>query len=85
MRGCHPFRFCCDGGRMFSDQAGNGNRRTIHATCTVHGGTPGFTNLRVSQRGRGIEFDPHVTGACLIRLDENGARTLCAVLTEWLG
>jgi hypothetical protein len=26
------------------------NRRTIPATCTTHGGTPGYTNLVVSKR-----------------------------------
>jgi hypothetical protein len=32
-----------------------------------------------------IVFDPHVTGACVISLDEEGAMTLRDILTEWLG
>jgi hypothetical protein len=30
-------------------------------------------------------FDPHVTGACLYVLDEEGATMLLDTLTEWLG
>jgi hypothetical protein len=32
-----------------------------------------------------IVLDPHVTGACVMALDEESARTLLYVLTEWLG
>ncbi len=70
---------------MIGDRVSDGNRRVIPATCTVHGGARGFTNLRVSKRDGHIELDPHAIGCCLIRLDEDEARTLCAVLTEWLG
>lgn len=61
------------------------NRRAIPATCTQHGGTPGFTNLVVSKRNSDIELDPHVDRGCVILLDESGARTLSEALQEWLG
>lgn len=72
-------------GKHMSAPRNESSRRAIAATCTQHGGTPGFTNLLVSKRGGDIEVDPHVTGCCLIRLDEDGARTLCAAITELLG
>lgn len=62
-----------------------GTRCAIPATCTTHGGPVGYTNLLVSKRNGSVELDPHVTGSCVIRLDEDGTRTLCEVLTEWLG
>ena len=61
------------------------NRRAIAATCTKCGGTPGFTNLVISKRGGDIELDPHATGGCVIRLDEDSARTLSETVLEWLG
>ncbi|MBV9031849.1 MAG: hypothetical protein JO364_16405 [Pseudonocardiales bacterium] len=45
----------------------------------------GFANLMVSKQGGSIVFDPHVTGACVMSLDEDGAKLLCNLLTEWLG
>ena len=39
----------------------------------------------VSKRGGAIELDPHVTGQCLIILDEKGATELFDALGEWLG
>jgi hypothetical protein len=45
----------------------------------------GFANLLVSMQERSIVLDPHVTGACVMALDEEGARTLLYILTEWLG
>jgi len=60
-------------------------RRVIHATCALHRGPVGFTNLVVSKRGGQIELDPHAAGACKITIDENGARVLRDALTEWLG
>jgi hypothetical protein len=50
-----------------------------------HAGARGFTNLVVTRRDGDIELDPHATGACVISLDESGARDLCETLTEWLG
>jgi hypothetical protein len=32
-----------------------------------------------------IVFDPHVTGCCVISLDETEARAVRDTLTEWLG
>ena len=32
-----------------------------------------------------IVFDPHVTGACVIVLDETAAAALFDVLRQWLG
>lgn len=60
-------------------------RRAIPATCTQHGGARGFTNLVVKKLDGEIELDPHVTGGCVIKLDENGATALRDALTEWLG
>jgi hypothetical protein len=62
----------------------NPNRRAIHATCRTHGGCIGFTNLVVTKRDGVIELDPHLTGQCLLTLDEDAARVLEA-LGEWLG
>lgn len=60
-------------------------RRAIPATCVLHGGTPGFTNLVIRKCDGQIELDPHATGGCVIRLDESGARDMCAIVMEWLG
>ena len=61
------------------------NRCVIAATCRKHAGARGFTNLVVTRRDGDIELDPHATGACVVKLDESGARDLCETLTEWLG
>jgi hypothetical protein len=60
-------------------------RKTIPATCRLHRGPIGFANLLVSMQGRSVVFDPHVTGACLTVLEEEGATALRDILTEWLG
>jgi hypothetical protein len=39
------------------------------------------TNLVVSKRGGTIMLDPQVTGSCGLSLDEQGATTLCDLLT----
>lgn len=39
------------------------NRRVIHVTCSMHGGTPGYANLVVNKRDGHIVLDPHATGA----------------------
>lgn len=67
-----------------ADGPSRGRRKAIPATCGLHRGSVGFTNLMVSMQGRSIVFDPHVTGACVISLDEDGAKTLRNLLTEWL-
>jgi hypothetical protein len=61
------------------------NRRVIHATCSTHGGCIGFTNLVATKRGGQVELDPHVTGQCVLTLDEDAARVLHEALGEWLG
>jgi hypothetical protein len=62
-----------------------GRRKAIPATCELHRGPVGFANLLVSMQGGSIVFDPHVTGACVISLGEESAKTLRNTLTEWLG
>lgn len=57
----------------------------VHASCLVHQGSVGFTNLVVSQRDGEIELDPHVDGSCKLTLSENEACVLRDALTEWLG
>src|SRR5918997_4267486 len=54
-------------------------RRVIPATCTPHSGARGYTNLVVTKRGGHLELDPHVTGQCVIMLDEDSARVLVGV------
>jgi hypothetical protein len=61
------------------------NRRVLHVSCSVHGGPRGFTNLVVTKREGLIELDPHVTGECVIILDEAAATELFDALGEWLG
>lgn len=63
----------------------SGNRRVIHATCTVHGAAQGFTNLVVRKLDGNIELDPHATGACVLSLTELEARELHTVIGEMLG
>lgn len=64
----------------------NHHRKAIPATCQLHRGPVGFTNLMVSKKRDGtIVLDPHVTGSCVVSLDENGAARLRDLLTEWLG
>ena len=60
-------------------------RCVLRATCKIHGGTPGFTNLVVSKRNGSIMFDPHATGSCVLTLDEQAAIALRDMLTAWLG
>ncbi|MCA1709637.1 MAG: hypothetical protein LC808_42720 [Actinobacteria bacterium] len=61
------------------------NRRVIHVHCKVHGGPRGFTNLVCTKRNGDVELDPHVTGSCVIVLDEAAATALFDALGEWLG
>jgi hypothetical protein len=68
-----------------ADHPSSGRRRVIPATCELHRGAVGFTNLLVTKRDGTIVLDPHVDGSCVIRLDEDGARALRDTLTEWLG
>jgi hypothetical protein len=61
------------------------NRKVIQATCTKHGGARGFTNVVLTKRGGEIELDPHATGTCVLRLDEDAATVVRDTITEWLG
>ena len=45
----------------------------------------GFANLMISKQGESFVLDPHVTGECLITLNENSAKELRGIVTEWLG
>jgi hypothetical protein len=65
-------------------QSASESRKTIPATCALHRGAAGFTNLLVKMSDRMIVLDPHVDGCCVITLNEAAARTLYDVLTEWL-
>lgn len=60
-------------------------RTVISATCTLHRGPRGFSNLVVEKRGGEIVLDPHATGSCVIILDEAAATALFDVLGQWLG
>ena len=60
-------------------------RRTeIAATCRLNQGPVEFTNLTVSKYDEIIVFDPHVPGACVMSVDEEGATKLRDLLTAWL-
>ena len=61
------------------------NRRAIGVTCAVHRGPRGFANLVVEKQGGEIILDPHVTGECVIILDEDQARVIRDAFIEWLG
>jgi hypothetical protein len=69
----------------YAGGSSRGRRKAIPATCGLHRGPIGFANLMVNEQDGTIVFDPHVTGECLITLDERSARTLRDTLTEWLG
>jgi hypothetical protein len=68
-----------------ADHPSSGRRRVIPATCELHRGAVGFTNLLVTKRDGTIVLDPHVDGSCVISLSEDGATALRNTLTEWLG
>ncbi|HEY6424308.1 MAG TPA: hypothetical protein VIY28_13875 [Pseudonocardiaceae bacterium] len=61
------------------------NRRVIHAACVTHGGPEGFANVVLRKLNGEIELDPHATGACVLRFDEEAATVMRDQLTEWLG
>lgn len=63
----------------------NRNRRVIHVSCSTHGGPARFTNLVLRKLDGEIELDPHSTGACVIRLDQDAATAVPDQLSEWLG
>ncbi|MBV9141427.1 MAG: hypothetical protein JO115_11005 [Pseudonocardiales bacterium] len=59
-------------------------QQLIPVTCSMHYGAPNFTNLMVTKRGNRIIFDPHVTGSCVIVLEESAATSLFDLLSRWL-
>jgi hypothetical protein len=69
----------------FTNGPNKRRRKAIPATCGLHRGPVGFANLLVSMQDGWIVLDPHVTGACVIALEEDEAITLRDTLTEWLG
>ncbi len=69
----------------YTDGPNKRRRKAIPATCGVHRGPIGFANLLVSMQNGWIVFDPHVTGECVIALDEEGATALCNTVLRWLG
>jgi hypothetical protein len=50
----------------------------------THGGAEGFTNLVMRRLDGVIELDPHATGACVLRLDQDAATAVRDTITEWL-
>jgi hypothetical protein len=65
--------------------ASRDNRKAIPVSCALHRGPRGFANLVVERKRDGeIVLDPHVTGACVIILDEDAATALFEVLRTWL-
>jgi hypothetical protein len=66
-------------------KASRENRRAIPVTCALHQGPRGFANLVVERKHDGeIVLDVHVTGACVIILDEAAATALFGLLGTWL-
>jgi hypothetical protein len=60
------------------------HRRVLMTTCQAHGAA-GFTNLLVTREGGYIVLNPHLANCCVLRLDEQTARTLHGIFGEWLG
>jgi hypothetical protein len=64
--------------------AAEGKRWILPVTCRLHG-TAGFTNLHIKPVGPDtIEFDPHVTGQCVLSLGRQQVRELVTRLSAWL-
>ncbi|MGH3825644.1 MAG: hypothetical protein ACRDQX_00500 [Pseudonocardiaceae bacterium] len=61
------------------------NRRAVGVTCAMHRGPRGFANLVLEKQDGEIIFDPHVTGECVLILDEDAAVVVRDALIEWLG
>ena len=61
-----------------------GHRRVVMTTCQAHGAA-GFTNLLVTKEDGIIVLNPHLANCCVLRLDEQAARVLLGILSEWLG
>lgn len=61
------------------------NRRAVGVACALHKGPRGFANLVLEKQGDEIILDPHVTGECVLLLDEVAAAVIRDALIEWLG
>ena len=59
------------------------NRRVLMTTCQAHGAA-GFTNLLVTKENGFIVLNPHLANCCVLRLDEQTAKTLHGIFGEWL-
>jgi hypothetical protein len=57
----------------------------IAATCAVHGGATGYTNVVIRKIDGRIELDPHADRSCVLVLEEVAASALRDALIEWLG
>jgi hypothetical protein len=64
--------------------ARSSHRRVVMTTCQGHG-SAGFTNLLVTKEDGVIVLNPHVANCCVLRLDEQAARSLLSIIGEWLG
>lgn len=64
--------------------APSSHRRVVVTTCQAHGAV-GFTNLLVTKQDGIIVLNPHIANCCVLRLDEQAARSLLGILGEWLG
>jgi hypothetical protein len=62
----------------------NSHRLVIMTTCQAHGAA-GFTNLLVTKEDGITVLNPHLANCCVLRLDEQAARTLHDIFGEWLG
>ncbi|MBV9161682.1 MAG: hypothetical protein JO281_09070 [Pseudonocardiales bacterium] len=61
--------------------AGRRNRIVLPATCSVHQAPKGLTTVAVTKLANGrIEFDPHLSGACVFAVDED---ELIKILLRW--
>ena len=65
------------------ENSARSHRRVIMTTCQAHGAA-GFTNLLVTKEGGDIVLNPHLANCCVLRLDEQAARTLHGIFGEWL-
>jgi hypothetical protein len=61
------------------------SRKVIHATCAIHPGTRGFTNLELIWDGEDLVLHPHATGVCKLIFNEAEARALHGFIAEALG
>lgn len=58
--------------------------RVIMIICQAHGAA-GFTNLLITKENGCIVLNPHLENCCVLRIEEQAARTLHNIFGEWLG